>query len=203
MTFDPNIPNAGQSPGLFPAQSNVNFTRLKTIINSDHVFNDTAQSTDGIHRQATMIARAQPVSLPIGSNSILYSWVDGDGQTQLRFYNGSDDFQLTPIVNSGPTKITGSVVVAKDSSSAPVYTVPANTFGTIFVNYIVPAGNFYRYYLFYCSGASTYDASEIRGSSNSGRPSITINNLGQIKVLNNSSSTTPKTIGYYIISESI
>jgi len=85
MTFDPNIPNAGQSPGLFPPQNNQNFARLKTIINADHVFNDTTQATDGYHRQATMIARAQPVALPTGSNAILYSWWTGLGRRSSDF----------------------------------------------------------------------------------------------------------------------
>lgn len=96
MTFDTTVPNASQSPGLFPVQNSTNFTRLKTIINADHVFNDTAQSTDGLHRQCTMLTRAQPVALPMGSNAILYSWIDAFGQTQLRYYNGTNDFQLTP-----------------------------------------------------------------------------------------------------------
>lgn len=111
MTFDPNVPNASQSPGLFPAQNNTNFARLKTIINADHVFNDTAQTTDGVHRQVTLISRAVPVSLPGGTNAILYSWVDALSRTQLRFYNGSTDVQLTPPSELFPMRIYGSASV--------------------------------------------------------------------------------------------
>jgi hypothetical protein len=94
MTFDPSVPNAAQSPGLFPAQNNTNYTRVKTIINADHVFNDTAQSTDGVHRQMTLISRAHPVALPAGTNSMLYSF---SGSTQqLWFYDGASHFQMTP-----------------------------------------------------------------------------------------------------------
>lgn len=96
MTFNTNAPNSSQSPGIFPAQNNQNNARLKTIINADHVFNDTTQSTDGVHRQCTMIARAKPVGLPVGSNSILYTWLDSLSKAQLRFYNGTTDYQITP-----------------------------------------------------------------------------------------------------------
>jgi hypothetical protein len=199
MTFDPNIPNAGQSPGLFPPQNNQNFARIKTIINADHVFNDTAQSTDGFHRQATMIVRAQPGGLPVGSNAILYAWLDGAGQTQLRFYNGATDYQLTPLV-AGPTKVTGSVALAGNATSGTIYTIPNNSFGTIFVNYISPAGNFYRYYIFYKSGNTFVDAKLIEGSSNTSRPDISISG-SNIRVVNGNSSA--RTVAYYIIVESI
>lgn len=116
MTFDANVPNAGQSPGLFPPQNNTNFARLKTIINADHVFNDTSQSTDGVHRQVTMIARASPSSLPAGTNSILYSKVDGSGQTQLFFYNGTLDVQMTPPQELFPIRIVVTVNVPAAST---------------------------------------------------------------------------------------
>lgn len=96
MTFNPSVPNAAQSPGLFPAQNSTNFTRLKTIINADHVFNDTAQATDGVHRQVTLISRATPAVLPAGTNGILYSKVDTLGSSQVYFWNGAVDYQVTP-----------------------------------------------------------------------------------------------------------
>ena len=72
MTYNANVPNAGDSPGIFPAQGAINFTRLKTLINAEHVFNDTAQVTDGVHRQMTLINRLNPVALPAGTNGMLY-----------------------------------------------------------------------------------------------------------------------------------
>ncbi len=113
MTFNPSVPNAGQSPGLFPPQNSTNFTRLKTIINADHVFNDTAQDTDGVHRQVTYISRDLATApLTTGTNSILYSWNDSDGKAQLRFYNGTDDFQLTPPPFLYPIRVAATVIVA-------------------------------------------------------------------------------------------
>ncbi len=199
MTFDPNIPNAGQSPGLFPAQSNTNYTRLKTIINADHVFNDTAQSTDGFHRQCTMLVRAQPGSLPAGSNAILYSWLDAASQTQLRYYNGANDFQITPQV-AAPTKLTGSVALAGNTPSGTIYTVPPNSYGTIFVNYISPAGNFFTLYLFFRSSNVFTGSSFLKQNPSSGAPEISISGAN-ISVVNKDSSA--RTVAYYIIVESI
>ena len=146
-----------------------------------------------------MIARAQPGGLPTGSNAILYSWLDGAGQTQLRFYNGATDYQLTPLV-AGPTKVTGSVALAGNATSGTIYTVPANSFGTIFVNYISPAGNFWRYYMFYRSSTLSVDGKLLEDSPNTSRPDISISGAN-IRVVNGNSSA--RTVAYYIIVESI
>lgn len=200
MTFDPNVPNGGQSPGQFPAQNNTNFTRLKTIINADHIFNDTGQTTDGFHRQCTLISRAQPSSLPTGSNSILYSWLDGSNQNQLRFYNGVNDYQVTPFA-AAPVKVTGSVVLAGGATSASVYTIPTNTYGTIFVNYISPPGGLYRLLFFYNSGGSFTGGDVIAQTPDqTGRPNVSFTS-NQIKIINGQNSN--RTVAYYIIAESI
>ncbi len=96
MSFDPSVPNSAQSPSLFPTQNNNNNTRLKTIINADHVFNDSAQATDGYHRQMTLLARATVVALPSGSNAVLYVALDSLSRAQLYFYNGLNNVQITP-----------------------------------------------------------------------------------------------------------
>ena len=98
MSYNPSIPNAAQSPGLFPAQNSTNFNRLKKIIEADHVFNDSSQTSDGIHKQVNLISKALnflPV-LPGGSNTMLYSKVDSSGANQLFYYNGASIVQVTP-----------------------------------------------------------------------------------------------------------
>ncbi len=98
MSFSTNVPNASQSPGLFPAQNQTNLTRLKTIISQDHVFNNTANaSTDGIHKKVSLQTRASTPSTPAGAASVLFTKADGGGTPQLHFYNGTD-YTLTPIV---------------------------------------------------------------------------------------------------------
>jgi hypothetical protein len=123
MSYDPSVPNPNISPGLFPAQNNTNYTRIKQIINGDHLFNDSAQPTDGVHRQTTYISRSQPNSLPSGTNSMTYSWVDGLGRSQLRFYNGSTDVQITPPQELYPIRIVVSQSLG-NGATGTVYSDP-------------------------------------------------------------------------------
>lgn len=112
MTFNPTVPNASQSPGLFPSQNNTNYTRLKTIINADHVFNDTAQANDGAHKMVTLVdLLADPVALAAGTNGILYTKVE-NGTSELKFYNGLTVLQLTPYDQVLPIRVMGSQNIA-------------------------------------------------------------------------------------------
>ena len=201
MTYNPTVPNAAQSPGLFPPQNSNNFTRLKTMINADHVFNDTAQTTDGLHKQVTYIAKSAGFSpvIPTGANAMLYAMLDISGQAQLNFFNGVVNFQLTPF-QPAPSKITGSVVLAGNTTSGTVYTVPDNSYGTIFVNYILPAGNFYRLFFFYKSASSFFEAVVLAESANTKRPDISLSG-SNIRVVNGGAAT--QTVAYYIIVESV
>jgi len=113
MTYDPNVPVATQSPGAFPTQANTNWARLKTIIKADHVFNDTepVPSTDGFHKQVTMLVRGEP-SPPISpADAILYSKLDANSLPQLWYYNGTTDLQMTPFGQTSPISIVGSQVL--------------------------------------------------------------------------------------------
>lgn len=168
MTFDPSVPTTSQSPGLFPAQNNTNFTRLKTIINADHVFNDTVQSTDGIHRQMTLVSRAVPVSLPSGSNSMLYSWVDSLSRSQLRFYNGVTDVQLTPPQELFPIRVVSSTSLT-NGSTATAYADPGFRWaGTGFV--MLDNSTIFGFWNLLRSG--TNDRNEIDSSGGSIRPTF-------------------------------
>lgn len=142
MTFNVTVPNATQSPGLFPAQNNTNFDRLKAIINQEHNFLDTVPvppQSQGIHRQCTFINKNAVVSsLPAG-NGILYSLNDSFGQPQLNWYNGTNNIQVTP----GVLTITGSATVAN------------NAFQVIFPN----PGYSYNAYVWVCFGESIPTAS--------------------------------------------
>jgi hypothetical protein len=141
-----------------------------------------------------MINRDTPVGLPAG-NGILYSQADSGGASQLRWYNGATDVAITPPIANAPFKVTGSVVLASDTTSGTVYTVPANSQGTIFVNYISPAGNFYRYYMFYRSSTATVGSQLILDSPNTGKPDIRISGA-DLKVYNGNDNT--RTVGYWI-----
>lgn len=96
MSFSTNVPNANQSPNLFPTQNQTNMGRLKTIIRQDHVFNDTTDATtDGIHKKVSLQTRSGIATKPSGAASVLYARNDGSSIPQLRFYNGTE-YTLTP-----------------------------------------------------------------------------------------------------------
>ncbi len=141
MTFDPNIPNAGQSPGLFPAQSNTNYARLKTIINAEHVFNDTASASDGIHRQVTFINRSTPGSTGAG-NAILYTR-STSGATQLFFYNGVNVQQITPFAQivKAMVNFNGIPGTPMIRSASNVSSVTKNGTGDYTINFATPIAN--------------------------------------------------------------
>ena len=142
MTFDYNVPNASQSPGLLPAQNSTNFSRLKTIINADHVFNDTGQATDGYHKQCTMVnVSAFPTHpLPSGAGAILYSKLDSSSKAQLYFDNGSSNYQITPTQSF----IFGTVNIQSVNTSYVISAIPADVYGEIFLynGTTIQQGNF-------------------------------------------------------------
>lgn len=107
MTFNPTVPNAGQSPGLFPAQMNTDLARLKALINAEHVFNNSVAADDGVHRQMTMVGRMAPVSLPAGTNG-MYSAQSFGSTFSPYYYDGVTNVQLAPVL----ARITWSNVPA-------------------------------------------------------------------------------------------
>lgn len=186
MTFNANVPNAAQSPGLFPPQNGVNFTRLKTIINADHVFNDTAQGTDGFHRQMTMVAKAVgfvPPALPSGSNGYLYNQIDSTGLARLRYWDGAVDYALTPTDIS----ITGSVTI-NDTNYVTIAAVPGLTYGEVFLTkgVFIQVGAFssnnsglvnaYSYAEKYISGSSATDMVRLGFGANASGLNIRVKN---------------------------
>lgn len=115
MTFSITVPSANQSPGLFPAQNNTNFMRLRDIINQDHNFTASAASNQGTHKQVSLINRSDPGTLP-GISSILYSKADNLGASQLWFYNGLSTSQLTPLDLIYPIKFVFANILLKNTS---------------------------------------------------------------------------------------
>jgi|SRR6187551_3765291 len=107
MPYEIITPFQNASPGVFPAQNNENFQRLRDIINNDHFFTDSVDvNAQGIHKQMTMINRADPGALPAGGG-ILYSKLDGNGVAQVNWYNGASIVQITP----GIQNIEGSSLI--------------------------------------------------------------------------------------------
>lgn len=189
MTFNTNVPNAAQSPGLFPAQNNTNFARLKTIINNDHIFNDTAAANDGTHRQVTLTDRAIPGSLPTNTNAILYTWLDTLGRSQLRYYNGIADWQLTPYDELLPIGSKGSASLATGASQF-IFNPSYNWAGTGWA--IIQSGSIlvFRFYNIIRIGSSV-DINQIDTLDSGGtisRPTLSFSGTA-LQITNNDAST--------------
>lgn len=141
MTYNPNVPNASQDPGLFPPQNNANFTRLKSIIETEHVFNDTAPApppgNDGAHKQVTLINRANPSSVPTGTNSMVYGKTAIDSVNELWFYDQVTPRQLNWRELSG-------VVIGVSNTYTNITAIPTDCFGYIYLikDLVVQGGNF-------------------------------------------------------------
>lgn len=148
MSYDPSVPNASQSPGLFPAQANTNFTRLKTIIRGDHQFNDSAGSTDGKHLQVTLINRSIPSSVPSGTIGMIYARTVS-GARNLYWYDGTTVQQLNNTTTVNPTPILAAVNFVGRStvgactlrSSYNVSSVQRTSTGAYTVNFTTPTPN--------------------------------------------------------------
>lgn len=197
MTFNASVPLNSDSPSIFPSQNQTNMSRLQTIIGADHQFNLTAAADDGYHNIVHLTQQAPSGALAATGRMYVKS---AGGAINLFYMDDAGlEYQITP-VSLAPTRVTGSVALAGSATSGTVYTIPNNSQGTIFVNYISPAGNFYRYYLFYKSGNTFVDARAIKESDNTSRPDISISG-SNIRIVNGSSSA--RTVGYYIMVESI
>ncbi len=137
MTFNPNVPVATQSPGLFPPQNAANFTRLQTIIETDHQFNNTGPTADGFHKRVSLIVTAAPIppTLPTGADALLYAFIDNAGQTQLAFLNGTNNFQLTPSIIRACVNFSNSGTIR---SGFNVASVTKNGTGDYTINFTNP-----------------------------------------------------------------
>lgn len=154
MTFNTNVPNAGQSPGLFPPQNNTNFDRLKVIINNDHVFNDTSPlptlDTDGRHRQVTLISRSDPGGfLPAGTNGIIYSKLGASGSSSPWWFNGGY-YPMTTVIAMVNFDGTGAVGAQTIRSAYNVASVNKTATGSYTINFINPLQN--SDYIVQCTG---------------------------------------------------
>lgn len=195
MTFNPSVPNASQAPNLFPPQNSANFTQLRKIIAADHQFNNTAQANDGFHNQCTMIDRAVPVALPSGANGIFYSFLDGSGQSQLGWYNGTTNQILTPYDELLPIRLVGSAGPVASGASVTILAAPGyNYMGAGFVYVNASFVNRYQSIYRLGTGVSIQDITSQSGSIS--RPTFVYS--GQdLQVQNNDGST--RTLLYSII----
>jgi hypothetical protein len=145
MTYQTNIPNSGQSPGLFPAQANANFTRLKTIVGANHKFNDTAATDDGYHQDIKILPIAVPgTDATIGQlfantaiSSFPLSYVDGLNN----LYQITPTLPVRAAVNFSVTPVTFAITINYSQNVASVVRT-SNGLYTITFTIAMPS-NFY------------------------------------------------------------
>lgn len=190
MSFSTNVPNASQSPGLFPTQNQTNFTRLQTIISTDHVFNNTADTgTDGIHKKVSMQTRTSvPPSRPAGASAVLYTALDTDTNPQLYYWNGVVVTQLTPLAQTPNTPYRYvSQSSLSGGSSATLYPDPGFLYaGTIFLYYMTT--NTYKFYNVIRSGSNDIHVLDSNGSSTPTIDATTFASTNNIVVTNEDSA---------------
>jgi len=113
MTFNANVPDASQSPNIFPAQNSTNMTRLKQIISNDHKFNNTVQvpDTDGYHKKVSLINQTSSPSIPAGANAMMYS-------LSVQLQTGTSRVEVFSRNSEGPSLMGARAYVMFDGTSS-------------------------------------------------------------------------------------
>jgi hypothetical protein len=197
MSFNAAVPLNSDSPSIFPAQNQTNMARLQSLLGADHQFNLSAAANDGYHNLVHLTEQAPSGTL--AATGRLYVKSSGGAINLYYMDDGGLEYRITP-TSLAPTRVTGSVSLTAGSYSGSVYTMPDNTFGTIFVNYISPVSNQYRYYLFFKSG-STFTSRNI--ISNSNLPNEPVIAISGSDILVGNGDIITKTVAYYIMVESV
>jgi hypothetical protein len=91
-----------------------NFNQLNISFGIDHYPFSDLTANNGYHKQVSLTNLATPVSLPVGTNvkGIFYTNIDNNNINQAFFYNGTNNFQITPCL---PVRVavnfTGAAVI--------------------------------------------------------------------------------------------
>ncbi len=182
MTFNALIPLASDSPGLFPAQCQTNWSRLQTIISADHQFNLSAATNDGYHTLIRLIPQA-PSGVLLGTGR-LYS-KSALGQINLHYMDDAGtEYLMTPPWALSTQKIAGSISLASGASTNALnVSYDFTGFGFVFINGL----NVQRTYSFMRSG-SAVDIKELDDNQGGvSRPSLQF--VGTILTARNNDSS--------------
>lgn len=120
MAYTNNVPQGNQQIATTQPIIQANFGFLATSIGQEHNFNASGDGTDTYHKFVSMPNRADPSSLPAGTNGQYY--VSGG---VAKYYNGTNSF----ILNQYTGFLTGSFVI-NSSGAVIIASVPANVLGT-------------------------------------------------------------------------
>lgn len=191
MTFNASIPLNSDSPSIFPAQSQTNYTRLQTLLGADHQFNLSSAANDGYHNLVHLTQQAPSGAL--GATGRLYVKSSG-GLIQL-FYmdDAGTEYQITPDYVNSTMKISGLSSIAS-GASLDVINVSYNFQG--FGSAWIDGTTVQRTYNFLRTGGST-NIMEI--NSNSGgisRPTLQF--VGTVLTVKNNDAST-RNVGWSLL----
>ena len=104
MTYNPNIPDAGDLLSVSQVQLKSNFTAANASFSRNHVPFSTA-TNNGKHTFIEMpVSAAIPAPVPglIAGEGTIYTKVDGAGRPQIFYTNGNsgNEYQLTRVITT-------------------------------------------------------------------------------------------------------
>lgn len=145
MTFNASVPLNGDSPGVYPAQNQVNMQRLQAIVGANHQFNLSAAANDGYHNLINMTLQAPSGPLADTGRTYVKSFA---GLVQLCYMDDAGtEYQVTPDYVNSTMKISGSISLASHVSHT-ILSVAYNFtgLGTTFIDATTTqsTSNFYR-----------------------------------------------------------
>jgi len=145
MTFNPSIPLNSDSPGIFPAQSQTNYSRLQTLVGADHQFNLTAAANDGYHNLIHMTVQAPTGALATTGRA--YVKLSAARIHQFYMDDTGAEYQITPTmpiraaVNFNGTGANGAKTIRSQFNVASVVKT-ANGLYTINFTTAMPDANY-------------------------------------------------------------
>ena len=149
MTYNALIPLNSDSPSIFPAQSQANYTRLQTLVSADHQFNLSVAADDGYHNLIHMTQQAPSGAL--AATGRLYVKTTG-GFVQLFYMDDAGrEYQVTPgIIAAVNFNGTGAVGAQTLRSALNVTSVQKTATGKYTINFTTAIAN--ANYVVSCTG---------------------------------------------------
>jgi len=124
MTYNASVPQNSDSPSIFPAQAQTNFTRLLTVVGADHQFNLSAAANDGYHNLIHMTQQVAPAGA-LAATGRLYVKIQGPAVQLFYMDDLGVEHQITPIYDIAPFKVSGNTISLASGASAIIYPTPA------------------------------------------------------------------------------
>ncbi len=124
MSYNASIPLNSDSPSIFPAQSQTNYSRLQTLVGADHQFNLSAAGNDGYHNLVHLTLQAPSGAL--ANTGRLYVKSSAGKVNAFYMDDAAAEYQITPTmpirasVNFNGTGAVGAQAIRSQFNVASV-----------------------------------------------------------------------------------